>query len=318
MAVNNRFITSADSLVTTHEETRAGFLSIALEKNRVGDPFVKNALAFKAMVAHTHCAEDLLTIPEVRPFLITAADLSDKSLAYLNEDDRTMAIQELIDKFLKPAGADYIDEATFRYLLIKGDAVGGSMRNKIGALGQERLIRAIFSSMSVRGIRCDRMLKDSKRWINVDLSEAGVEANIKALHWINDSGERMLVFNATIPTVKNNVDICLFSSNINDYDPKTIVRHNERAIMFGELKGGIDPAGADEHWKTGNTALNRIRTSFAAAGYPQMLTSFVGAAIERAMAEEIYAQLESGTLTNATNLTNNNQLIEYCNWLIEL
>lgn len=318
MAVNNRFITSADSLVTTHEETRAGFLSIALEKNRVGDPFVKNALAFKAMVAHTHCAEDLLTIPEVRPFLITAAGLSEKSLAYLNEDDRTMAIQELIDKFLKPAGADYIDEATFRYLLIKGDAVGGSMRNKIGALGQERLIRAIFSSMSVRGIRCDRMLKDAKRWTNVDLGEVGAEANIKALHWVNASGERMLVFNATIPTVKNNVDICLFSSNINDYDPKTIVRHDERAIMFGELKGGIDPAGADEHWKTGNTALNRIRTSFTAAGYPQMMTSFVGAAIERAMAEEIYAQLESGTLTNATNLTNNNQLIEYCNWLIEL
>ena len=24
--------------------------------------------------------------------------------------------------------------------------------------------------------------------------------------------------------------------------------------MLGELKGGIDPAGADEHWKTGNAA----------------------------------------------------------------
>lgn len=318
MSANNRYITSAESLVTTHEETRAGFLSIALEKNRVGDPFVKNALAFKAMVAHTHCAEDLLTIPQVRPFLITAAGLSDKSLAYLNEDDQTLAIQELIDKFLKPAGANYIDEATFRYLLIKGDAVGGSMRNKIGALGQERLIRAIYSNMSVRGIRCNRLLKDSKRWSTVNLGEPGAEANIKALNWTNDSGERILVFNATIPTVKNNVDICLFSSNIDGYDPKTLVRHDERALMFGELKGGIDPAGADEHWKTGNTALNRIRTSFAAAGYPQMMTSFVGAAIERAMAEEIYAQLESGTLTNATNLTNNNQLIEYCNWLIEL
>lgn len=318
MAAKNRYITSAESLVTTHEETRAGFLRIALEKNRVGDPFVKNALAFKAMVAGTHCAEDLLTFSQVRPFLITAAGFSDKSLAYLNEDDRTMAIQELIDKFLKPAGADYIDEATFRYLLIKGDAVGGSMRNIIGALGQERLIRAIYSSMSVRGIRCERMLKGAKRWTNVDLSEAGAEANIKALHWVNASGERILVFNALIPTVKNNVDICLFSSNIDDYESKTIVRQDERAIMFGELKGGIDPAGADEHWKTGNTALNRIRTSFAAAGYPCMLTSFVGAAIERAMAEEIYAQLESGTLTNATNLTNNNQLIEYCNWLIEL
>ena len=64
-------------------------------------------------------------------------------------------------------------------------------------------------------------------------------------------------------TVKNNVDICLFSSNIDDYDLKTLVRHDERALMFGELKGGIDPAGADEHWKTGNTALNKIRTSFA-------------------------------------------------------
>lgn len=71
-------------------------------------------------------------------------------------------------------------------------------------------------------------------------------------------------------------------------------------------------------YTTGNTALNRIRTSFWTAGYPDMKTSFVGAAIECAMAEEIYEQLESGTLTNATNLTNNNQLIEYCNWLIEL
>lgn len=57
----------------------------------------------------------------MRPFLITAAGLSEKSLSYLNEDDQTMAIQELIDKFLKPTGEHYIDEATFRYLLIKGD-----------------------------------------------------------------------------------------------------------------------------------------------------------------------------------------------------
>ena len=152
MSINNKFIVSPESLVTTHEETRAGFLSVALEKNRVGDPFVKSALAFKAMVAHTRSPEELLSVPQVRPFLITAAGLSEKSLSYLNEADQTMAIQELIDKFLKPAGDNYIDEATFRYLLIKGDAVGGMMRNKIGSLGQERLIRAIYSSMNVRGL----------------------------------------------------------------------------------------------------------------------------------------------------------------------
>lgn len=284
----------------------------------MGDPYVKNALAFKAMVAHTTCPEDFLNIPQIRPFLITAAGLSEKSLTYLNEDDQTMAIQELIDKFLKPAGNDYIDEATFRYLLIKGDAVGGTMRNKIGALGQERLIRAIFSAMSVRGIQCKKLSTDSKVWRQVDMNEAGVEANVKALSWTNNTGDRLLAFNAKIPTVNKNVDICLFSSNINGYDQGRIVRRDDKALMFGELKGGIDPAGADEHWKTGNSALNRIRTSFSDAGYPNMLTSFIGAAIERAMAEEIYAQLEDGTLTNATNLTNTNQLIEYCNWLIEL
>ncbi len=315
---NNSFITSADSLITPYEETRAGFLSIALEKNRVGSPYVRNAMAFKAMVAHTEKAEDLLLIPDVRPFLITAAGLSDKSLAYLSEADQTMAIQELIDKFLKPAGAAYIDEATFRYLLIKGDAVGGTMRNKIGAMGQERLIRAIFASMSVRDLACDRIRTDSKRWASVDTSMEGAETNIKALHWINASGHRTLVFNAKVPTVSKNVDICLFSGDKAEYDQGKIVRRNDRAIMFGELKGGIDPAGADEHWKTGNSALNRIRTSFASAGYPQMKTSFIGAAIEKSMAEEIFAQLESGVLSNAANLTSTPQLTEYCNWLVDL
>lgn len=318
MAVNNQYISSADDLVTTHEETRAGFLSIALEKNRVSDPFVKNALAFKAMAAHTHTPEELLAIPKVRPFLISAAGLSDKSLTYLNEDDQTMAIQELIDKFLKPAGDAYIDEVTFRYLLIKGDTVGGTMRNKIGALGQERLIRAVLSCMNVSGIACDRIAADSKRWSRINGNEAGVESKVRALHWKNQTGDRLLIFNAKIPTVNKNVDICLFSGNTKDYDQGRIVSHNDKALMFGELKGGIDPAGADEHWKTGNSALNRIRLSFAEAGYPHIKTSFIGAAIEHSMAEEIYAQLEDGTLSNASNLTNNDQLAAYCNWLIEL
>ena len=321
MKIFNRYIVSADSLITTHDEIRAGFLAIALEKNRIADPYVKNALAFKAMVSHTRSAEELLTIPQIRPFLVTAAGLSEKSLSYLDENDRTIAIQELIEKFLKPAGSAYIDEVIFRYLLIKGDAVGGTMRNRIGVLGQEKLIRAILailSSMSVRGIIEEKMSSETKKCSTIHADMVGMESNIKALHWFNYYGERLLLFNAKIPIVNKNVDICLFSGSIADYDDGRIIRKNERALMFGELKGGIDPAGSDEHWKTGNSALNRIRDSFRNAGYLVIKTSFVGAAIERAMAEEIFAQLQSGMLTNATNLTNINQLIEYCNWIIEL
>ena len=316
----NSFITSADSLVTSYEQTRAGFLSIALEKNRVGDPFVKNALAFKAMVAHTNSPDDFLTMASIRPFLLTAAGLSDKSMNYLTEQDQTIAIQELIDKFLKPAGNDYIDEATFRYLLIKGDAVGGTMRNKIGALGQEKLLRAIFSSIDVRGVKCKWLenVPKTKNWQQKQYGESGIESRVKAVQWENENGSRLLIFNAKVLIVKKNVDICLYNGSISDYDGGKIVKDSSRAIMLGELKGGIDPAGADEHWKTANTALERIRNSFSFRAGSPIKTSFVGAAIENAMADEIYSQLQNGIMDNAANLTNINQLVEYCNWLIEL
>jgi hypothetical protein len=88
-------------------------------------------------------------------------------------------------------------------------------------------------------------------------------------------------------------------------------------LALGELKGGIDPAGADEHWKTGNTALERIRVAFQAKGH-HVSTFFIAAAIEANMAREIFNQYESRRLTNAANLTNEQQLIEICKWITEL
>lgn len=314
----NKFITSAASLVTTHEQTRAGFLAIALEKNMIGDPYVKRALAFKAMAAHTTGPDDFLNMPQIRPFMLTAAGLSEKSLQHLNEEDCTVVIKELIDKFLRPAGNTYIDETIYRYLLTKGDAVGGTMRNRIGAMGQEKLVRCILSCMNVRGIFYD-WCDGGHIWHKEPTDDCGIEKNIKALHWKNASGEeRVLGFNMTISAVKKNVDICLFAADTAGYNQGKIAKTKpELAIMLGELKGGIDPAGADEHWKTANTALDRIRVSYANIG-KSVLTSFVGAAIEKAMATEIYEQLLNETITNAANLTDTNQLVEYCNWLLDL
>lgn len=314
----NKFIKSSSDLVTTHQATRVGFLSIALEKNRVSDPYVKTALSFKTMVNGVKKPEDLLNIPTIRPFLISASGLSDKSLNYLDEDDRTAAIKELIEKFLKPAGVNFIDEVIYRYLLIKGDSVGGTMRNRIGAIGEEKLIRCILSNLSVRGIRydwCDG--SPSYRWQKQLQNDAGLERSIKALHWKNSKGDRVLAFDLTIPLVGKNIDICLFESDIAEYDKGRIKKYPEKGIMFGELKSGIDPAGADEHWKTANTALQRIRKSFEDKKY-SIQTSFVGAAIEKSMAREIYDQLVDGRLSNASNLHDVNQLNEYCNWVVSI
>ena len=281
----------------------------------------KNALACKAMVKGAAGPEDFLTMPQIRPFLLTASGLSDKSMNYLDENDRTKAIEELIRNFLKPAGENYIDEAVFRYLLIKGDAVGGSMRNRIGAIGEEKLIRCVLSCLAVQGIRyrwAENVRNKKYPWHDQTENDADIEKRMKALSWKNRRGQsRLLAFNMTLSAVKKNVDICLFDADCAGFDNGGIAARPDKAIMPGELKGGIDPAGADEHWKTASTALERIRKKFGQAGY-SVQTSFVGAAIESAMAQEIFSQLANGTLANAANLTDTEQLVAYCGWLIDL
>ncbi len=69
-----------------------------MEKNRIGDPYVKNALAFKTMAAKTSEPDEFLEMASVRPFMLTASGLSDKSVQYLTVDDQTAAIKEEIDR----------------------------------------------------------------------------------------------------------------------------------------------------------------------------------------------------------------------------
>jgi hypothetical protein len=82
-------------------------------------------------------------------------------------------------------------------------------------------------------------------------------------------------------------------------------------------KGGIDPAGADEHWKTARTALTRIREAFAAQKLSPH-TFFIGAAIEAKMAAEIWQMLKTGVLENAANLTDETQRASFTSWLCRL
>jgi len=312
----NKFITCSDDLVTTHEATRSGFLEYALEKNRLGDPFVKEALTFKSMVCFLKDSESLLALNNVRYFLLSASGLSDKALTHLDEDDQKVVLREFIDKYLKPAGDRFVDETIYRYLLNKGDAVGGEMRNRVGAIAQAKLTRKFISVFSVRHISFLYYDKPSKTWVSTPLIAAGIEESIGGFRWTNSNGDRLLTFNETNSLVGKNIDINLFSYSVScEYAKANIAT---TGLMFGELKGGIDPAGADEHWKTGNSALGRIRIAFSEKTHRDVLTCFLGGAIEKAMSVEIFNQLNNGTLSNAANLTDENQFTELVNWMVDL
>ncbi len=125
--------------------------------------------------------------------------------------------------------------------------------------------------------------------------------------------------NISIPTVKKNVDLSIIEGNISDLKKgiNSIIHQPNKFLALGELKGGIDPAGADEHWKTANSALIRIRNSFSTLNFTPK-TFFIGAAIEKSMANEMFAELKTGVLSKAANLTNDEQLTEVCNWIAHL
>ena len=313
-------LNSSDSLVTPHEEIRAGFIVLALEKNRKASPFVEEARALKVLASKASSPQDLLQIVEIRRSILTAAGISDKATNHLSENDKTEAIKNLIENFLEPARKDFVDELVYRFLLTRGDSLGGSLRNLAGSLGERKLTRALISTLSIEGKNYKWLHSKSRKWIKRSGDDSGIELHLKGLSW-QTSTNRTLIYNLTVPIIRKNVDLCLFNSS-----PDQIILGNNRKsnhytpkkyIALGELKGGIDPAGADEHWKTANSALERIRAAFHERNLNPS-TFFIGAAIEKAMSKEIFDQLKNGILSNAANLTNDNQLVSICKWLLHL
>jgi hypothetical protein len=307
---------SSGDLITSYEEVRAGFVALALERNRRATPYVAEARALKTAAEAATNPRDLLRMKTIRAALVTAAGVSDKAANHLTDKNQTEAIKELIANFLEPAGAKFVEELVFRFLLTRGDTLGGSMRNIGGALAQRKLTRAVIAALSVAGITYSWLDSRTAKWIRASDDNSDIELNLRALHWTRSDGEtRVMHYNLTVPVVGNNIDLCILRGTAKDL--KKILADAQAYIAFGELKGGIDPAGADEHWKTARSALNRIREAFSKLKLRPM-TFFVGAAIEKRMAEEIWTQLKKGQLNNAANLTGSKQLSSLCNWLVGL
>lgn len=318
-SICKKFIKSAASLVTPYEQTRAGFVALALEKNKLGTPYVEEAKVLKIEASKAKTPSELLKLNSIRPSLLTAAGISDKANSHLTNQHKTEAIRGLIENFLDPAGKDFVDELVYRFLLTKGDTLGGSMRNLAGKLGEKKFIRAFISSLSVRGRKFSWRDSKTDKWLNGDVHTVDIETSANAISWRIGKQYRVLIFNIVVPIVKKNVDVSLLNCDENNIElgTKAAYFYPEKYIALGELKGGIDPAGADEHWKTANSALERIKKSFAKKKL-RPYTFFVGAAIEKAMADEIFYQLQHGKLSCAGNLTIDEHLVEVCGWLINL
>ena len=298
-------------LITGPEATRAGFLALAIERNRLAKPFVAQGLALKAAAMKAGSVEQCVGDKTLRSAILTAAGVSDKASGHFTDADKDAAIKDLVDNYVAPAGNNFIDELVFRFLLTKGDAIGGKMRNVGGQLAQRKLIRALAAALDITGSSYYWIDRD-KVWHAADEDQSDFELIAHGLSWTWKGKNRTLLFNRRVPTVGTNVDLCLLNC---EKDRWTDALNSPSAFLaLGELKGGVDPAGADEHWKTAKTALNRIESAFSnSEAYP--LLFFIGAAIVTNMATEVWQKLDGNTLAYAANLTNDDQLAAVAQWI---
>ena len=306
-----RHLSGPEDLVTQPEATRAGFLALAIERNRLSTPFVAQAHSLRITAATAESVDRCINDPAIGPAVLAAAGVSDKAAGHFTETEKGAAVKDLAESYLMPAGANFPDELAARFLLTKGDAIGGAMRNVGGRLGQRKLLRTMVSVLEIGGAPY-HWLDHDKIWHAAGVNQPGFELSARGLHWTWQRKNRTLLFNRRVPAVRTNVDLCLMNCERDQAD--AAIRNPSAFVALGELKGGIDPAGADEHWKTARAALVRIRTAFAdSETHPPLF--FIGAAIVRNMAGELWRSLENNTLANAANLTDDRQLVALAHWI---
>jgi len=292
-----KFIKAAADLQTKHRAICEGFLEQALQKTEKAEPFIKEARNFYDVLKKVKSVEELLSSPKYRDDLTYACGFSDKAKSQLTEAELNGVIKKVLTRIHKEVGSDFREDILYRYLLTKGDALGGSMRNLTGSSAGTKLTKKIIERLT-----------GSKKKIQIVKSKTG---KVQRVIW----NGRILLFDVTPHLVGKNIDVILIKSGDVDTPEKELLADKSNYLAFGELKGGIDPAGADEHWKTANTALGRIRTAF---GRSTPALFFVGAAIEVSMSKEIFKQLKNGKLTYAANLNEDQQVNDLVNWLLSL
>jgi len=320
--MENNYVRKASDLVSTLESQRNGFLEYALRKSKESIPYIDKAKSLKIILEqHTKSPKDILKLKGEKEECYQAAGVSIKAKKYLSEKDLNDILLEFIKEFLEPAGSQYIDELIYRYLLTLGDALGGRMRNLVGSMANEKFTRFIISQIQISNFKFDFYTKSTKSWLPSKEYSIDIVPKIRSIRWtLKNGNQRQLIYNLTVPIVKKNIDLVLLNSHcekLNGSEFKKVIKDPKSYKALGELKGGIDPAGADEHWKTANTALSRVRENFNKHGIKIPLV-FIGAAIEKSMSKEIFSQYSTGKLANCANLIVENQLISLCNWLVKL
>lgn len=304
-----------DLFTTTSKAIRDGFIEQALLKNEKCRPYIEQAYALSHLIDKIERSEQLPHLHEATHALLVAAGVSSKAEKHFSESDKRVAISEFVEKYLKPNEARFKDELVFRFLLHSGATFDGSMKNLVGKMAKSKLVARVVACLSLAHIEC-YWTNDYKKakWNRIDFMNPpdAYSEKIKGLKWKNEANFHTLLFDTTPKCSKfnSNIDIVLLVC-ADDLKAAELLQTKGNYRLLGELKGGIDPAASDERWKTNIGHFGRLRIEF-----PDAYLAFVASAIHKKGARELCQMIKNKNLDYIANITKQEQLSNFCNWVV--
>jgi hypothetical protein len=198
-----------------------------------------------------------------------------------------------------------------------GDSLGGTSRNEVGRIASTEVVRYIVKHLhpqkrvtrivyTLKGNIGDKDNNNIGKKLSIDVSE---DTDIDNL--IHDLEENRVKYREV--HFSNGYSLLLdkqikwYSSGDKEFkigpDFHSTNDNSSSMLWMAELKGGADPAGSDEHWKTATQALVRVMDASENTGRKKPFMSFIAAILVERVAIEAQQWIDEGNLTSVYNLT---------------
>ncbi len=198
-----------------------------------------------------------------------------------------------------------------------GASIDGSWRNEVGRLAYAEviggLLRYLYRRDLLNSVSYDLkgpIIEDDNDDGTVTSKDNQLTASEDFLEYLQEAESNRIVYKAI--ELRNGYQLLLNRQIVwRDTDGKAYkigpdlssVSGEGTFAWGGELKGGADPAGSDEHWKTAKSAFDRILDAATETGRPKPKLSFIATILVDRVAREAALWIQQGKLTSVFNLT---------------
>jgi hypothetical protein len=198
-----------------------------------------------------------------------------------------------------------------------GASIDGSWRNEVGRLAYVEVVGGLLRYLHNRGLLSSVSYDLKGPIIEDDEDESSIVAKDNLLTaaedflvYLEEAETNRVVYKAI--ELKNGYKLLLNKQIVwADIEGKAYkigpdlssLSEEGTFVWGGELKGGADPAGSDEHWKTAKSAFDRIIDAASATGRPKPKLSFIATILVDRVAHEAALWIKQGKLSSVYNLT---------------